>query len=456
MASKNICGQCHKSIQGKKFLRCSKCKQVYDLACARREKLFYLMEKDSKETWVCLTCKHRTSYKKTNTPPSPISQNDPSPLQVHVAMDKKLQNNTNVTIPETQTHKNTICESDNITVRKYNVLIRNSFESLSDEDEEEYSNLCGDTLNRSCPELNSNNNYEIEEMKSAIKSLQEKFDSANIEIENLSLENSSLKKQLSEYALQIKHLQNINKSTPKSTPKTNKKSKNQVNGKFWKSDDTQIKLKDHFELSMLKESSKRIDELQNYQGQGEKRNITIFSSNNQNKVLSALERNISDQFTYCHYITPKGGIKEMVKNIEMKVEGLTMNDYCIFLIGNEDFYSTENYIELIYTIRKSFQKIINTNKIICAPTYICGSTIHNCRVETFNNLLYLDTESHKYAACFDSNRNLKFDMFSMYTGRLNNQGMNTIMQSIAEFIEKADSIKNGKGAMHHQKQEFFL
>lgn len=78
---------------------------------------------------------------------------------------------------------------------------------------------------------------------------------------------------------------------------------------------------------------------------------------------------------------------------------------CLIMIGEKDFEETNNYLDIIYLIKKQLENIQNTNIILCLPTYRYGkyNTMYNWRVEHFNNLLYLDTQHHGYAVTYDTN-----------------------------------------------------
>jgi hypothetical protein len=115
-----------------------------------------------------------------------------------------------------------------------------------------------------------------------------------------------------------------------------------------------------------------------------------------------------------------------------------MNDYCIVMIGDEDFSKTKDYVNLIYYIRDTLQQIKHTNIIICLSTYKVGNFygMFNWRVETFNKLLYLDVMTHGHANLLDSNEKLDYDfnMFKRYFGTINHYGMNTIFQNLQDLI----------------------
>lgn len=128
----------------------------------------------------------------------------------------------------------------------------------------------------------------------------------------------------------------------------------------------------------------------------------------------------------------------MLYNIDAKLKYFTLNDFCVILIGEEDFKTTAAYFDLIFYIRSTLSEIKHTNIIICTPTFKYGrhTNIYNCRVENFNNLLYLVILAHEHAYFLDSNKNLSCDikMFDNFTGKLNNYGMSIAFTDIFYYI----------------------
>lgn len=172
--------------------------------------------------------------------------------------------------------------------------------------------------------------------------------------------------------------------------------------------------------------------------------ICIISENRKNKIRSIAENilNRNSEYEICHYLKPNCGINNMICDLEDKLKEFTMCDYCVILIGATDFERTKNYNSLVENIRKKIKRITHTNIIICAPTYKLSyfSSMYNCRVEIFNDLLCTDIKSHEYAYFVDSNKNLScdYDMFSHTTRSVNNYGMKTIFRDIAKYIISTD------------------
>lgn len=176
------CFKCKHIIENREYLVCSSCKNTYHSECANvSSALFYLMRKESKEKWKCQVLCYSDS-------------NNLSLLNSSIQRSGK-----------------------NITTRKkykINVSTGNSFESLSEDDNMEYTSMTETSLNRSCPEIGASRSDVILALTEKNTTLKEKLEIAENEIENMLAESFTLKKQLSEYKLRIEQLTHICKSTP--------------------------------------------------------------------------------------------------------------------------------------------------------------------------------------------------------------------------------------------------
>lgn len=185
------------------------------------------------------------------------------------------------------------------------------------------------------------------------------------------------------------------------------------------------------------------------------RKICILSTNSHNKILAIAENTLTYS-EVCHYLKPKNKTRELLMEIDAKLENFTLNDYCIIMIGEEDFKTTTDYFETTKVIRETLQQLKHTNIIICLPTYKYGKAldVYNWRIETFNNLLYLDVSTHEYAYIIDSNEVLKYDysMFNRFTGKINNYGLKLIFGKIECYVNDLHSYNM---ALQSQDQWFF-
>lgn len=187
-------------------------------------------------------------------------------------------------------------------------------------------------------------------------------------------------------------------------------------------------------------------------------NICIISTNIKNKVRDIAETTLRKHSkNICHYLMPHCKTEQLLRDLETKLKTFTYNDFCIILIGEEDFSTTNDYFQLVFSIRTTLEKTKHTNVIVCTPTYRYSyyKTMYNWRVENFNNLLYLDILTHEHAYFLDSNKNLSDDytMFKKRTGLINNYGIHTIFIDIDDYIQglkKCDLLSNNTNDESHQ------
>lgn len=176
-----------------------------------------------------------------------------------------------------------------------------------------------------------------------------------------------------------------------------------------------------------------------------KRNLCVISSEFSNRIFTMSEGTCLRNYNMCHYRTPRCGIEYNLRNIENKVRNFTSSDYCIILIGEEDFKKTNNYIELVTLIREKLSQLSHTNFIICLPTfkYMDNSNVmFNSRIDTFNNLIYMDVQTYNYAFILDSNLNLPYtyDTYNYWHGNLNNKGFNIVISDLQDLILDLDTL----------------
>lgn len=165
--------------------------------------------------------------------------------------------------------------------------------------------------------------------------------------------------------------------------------------------------------------------------------LCIVSSNNSNSVLKVAKRNFRNH-DICHYITTHGGVEQLLEGIDTKLQGFTKRDYCLLLIGNKDFLTTNNYEKCINLLREKLQHMNHTNIVIGSPTFSLKKYcyLYNRRIEAFNNLLYKDNQINRYAYLLDTNKNLQysFNMFSKKTGNINNKSLSIIFEDFVNLL----------------------
>lgn len=168
-----------------------------------------------------------------------------------------------------------------------------------------------------------------------------------------------------------------------------------------------------------------------------KRKLCIISSNNRNKILETSEHIFGDDYEICHHLKTNANIEHLIDNLDQTLNKYSHKDLCVLMIGETDFLKTSDYFELVKCVRLTLMNIKNTNIIICLPTYKIGinKNIFNGRIETFNNLLYLDNEHHGYASIYDTNYGITYDfrMFNKF-GSINEYGLQTIFEVLKEWL----------------------
>lgn len=417
-------------------MKCYECEGAFHVPhCTRTvtDKRFDLMTPIRKAAWKCETCKEPIIDKEI--PKSPLMDNE------------------YVTIRREKTNCN------------INVSTENSFQSLSiDDSEHEYSSIASpNIMNRSCPENYDCSQEVIKELENKIQQLQQKLDSADNEIINLLAENSSLVKLNHKYESKIKTLTQIYSSPIQTTPaKLKRKSLNRTQLNFSRKEyltpaqtskpkselDTTLKETTHTTINET-EIHKKSNFSKNYRLESTKKGkICIMSTNKVNKIGNIAEKILSQHYSLCHYLTPECGIKYMVSKLKAKLNEYTMQDFCVLIVGEEDFIKTTDIQELLHFIREALQEIKHTNIIVCAPTYKIApySNLYNWRVENFNKLLNIDAANKGYAWILDSNRNVTYDnrMFYKKSGSLNNHGMMVLIRDLHQLMNDI---------LHYEMQE---
>lgn len=462
-----LCSKCKENIENKQRLTCRICKNTLHLLCSHvSEKLFYLMSPSRKTKWMCMDCKSRNNSSDNE------GGNYCSAEEMH--------------------------STPHITHRKkhrINLPLQNSFEGLTTDDDDCSPNQ----LDRSCPNIYvKNGDEDIEKMKKTIIEMQEKLTMADNVIENHLAENFTLKKQVLKYELKIKQLTQISNeritshrsSNRRSSDNTNEwskldkvkcnlnnsnnqedlhKGKKMTNECIQPDDSTEtladLKLKIEkllgelrtarqeieyllIEIAKLKTINEGSDNIEqnsyssmfNRNKTIEKNKICLLSTNKRNNLLSIAETTLGHDFELCHYLIPNCNTDHLITDIQLKLTDFTMKDFCVILIGEEDFNVTKDYYEQILHIKGTLQQIDYTNVVLCLPTFRCRkfTDMFNSRVEHFNNLIYMDNTTHEYAYILDSNLNLKYDhtMFHRQTGTVNDAGMQVIVNDLNILLKK--------------------
>lgn len=465
-----LCVKCNKTVQGKDFLRCSKCKKIYDIQCAGRSKIFQLMTIESKNVWICPPCHsgENTSNKDSKKGQYIPKNTDSGKITIRKkTCPQKLPGNHSLS-PQILTQKSKSTES--ITRPCF---INDSSQSLDE------------SLSKSL-ELSVDPDI-VSELKLQIKTLKTELASTENELQNVIIEKNEFLRQIDKLNREISTLKNICKApqqikksrkstssssieitspgpsaaktlTLESNIKTLQNELEQTQQEICNLNEIITGLQQELESCKFKSYSrtqeKEISLKKNIINTSiDKHKLCIISSCTRYNILRTMDRIcLYDNSERVHYITPNVGIDILLKDIEKKLAGYTKRDYCIIIIGETDFLSSKNYMKLVESMRQKLQDITSTNIIIAAPTYICGAPLYNTRIEVFNTILNRDLTNFKYGLFFDSNQKLTLDHFSYFSGKLRNSGVQNILKNIAELIYFLQtSISNNTEDLHYNE-----
>lgn len=303
-------------------------------------------------------------------------------------------------------------------------------------------------MNRSCPEQSTDYKDKVEELCIKLVDLQNKLSAADNQIDILLLENGQLREQMIKNENKIKQLEHICKDT--TGTKRKKKSLNKsklTSSPLEKINITHAALADEQgndeDLNQNEEEGRVSGEREDIDSEEEiihedsnrsdhtPTKLCVISSNNRNKLIQAIERLNIDNLEYCHYIKSHSGIQELLNGFETKIRNFTKRDFCVILIGEEDFKKSNANTDLISHIKEKLKPITHTNIIVAVPTYVCGAPLYNYKVEVFNCNLSNSLKSLRWVHCFDSNLDLSVNMFSGITGKINKLGINNIFENIS-------------------------
>lgn len=362
-------------------------------------------------------------------------------------------------------------EINNVTVRRARAL------SISDCNlDESLANHTLDGTVCSMPDISDDDDIDlITQLKKNIDDLTNKLCSANGEIDSLSLQIEKLKKENENLIRKTSlYKQIVTTNTPKKRGTKNSKQVGCINKQT--QTDSEITVKEKVtkncdqQKTITTHSSPQMAPLpSNEQGTTEKytqvnqhklkNKLCILSTNKTNNILTLAKEYFTDNYQICHYLTPNVDIMHLLRDLQTKLQHYTKNDFCIILIGEEDFKTTKCYLDIITHMRNALQNIKNTNIIIALPTYKYNNDdniLYNSRVELFNNMLCMDNITHNYSYVLDSNLNLSYH-HSTYirSGTIKDCAMRVIFEDLfnlrSEILEENALIEDSEA-----KDQFFL
>lgn len=215
-ATTTICYSCKLPITQKHALKCVLCTKYYDFDCAgTSEKLYRLMDQNSKQKWKCQQCKTITKnptnitlrkkpvrVQATKQIPSPrIQEQLPSRVASKASAESPVQNHTydaNDVTPYATPQADTYCDSHILTEEDY-----------SDDDCSSLTN----TMSKSA-DFTSNNARGDIESEDTIAQLSSELIATQNELENTILENNKLHRQINKMTKEIDLLKKLCYATP--------------------------------------------------------------------------------------------------------------------------------------------------------------------------------------------------------------------------------------------------
>lgn len=310
-----------------------------------------------------------------------------------------------------------------------NDLSTNANDTIYDHDNSIETDV--DDSTNSLPNLNTENEL-IRELKEKLNNVTLKLEIANNEIDRLNIENDTLKKTVNETNKKIcvlkKSTEVLSNITPSKTPKkTSTKNKVRTNS----CNSPAIPERTSKSLLPNKENTFKNNDVTN-----KKPKLCVISNLTYDKFLLQDIESKMGAYEYCLYRTRNANIINTVKSLDMKLHNFTMDDYCILLIGEPDFYKTNNYSDIVSYIHNIIKGITHTNIVICLPTYQYkyNKLMFNSRMELFNNLLYHSMQNVENVRIFDTNMYITSDMFNYRSGKINRKGLLYLIHYLKDGI----------------------
>lgn len=380
-------------------------------------------------------------------------------------------------------------DSNNVTIRNKNKIYQNK--KIGDSED----SLCTFQSNKakSSPDLSTTNLVNICELQTTIENLQSSLYSANQQIEKLILEKKEKEELISRQEQKINELISIGQTSSKLDKNTHlaeKLNKHIVERTFHINEGKRYKISKKRKLLQKLKTKKKIiirleKEIKILKKQNNKYNLNhdmiknkkaykhLININNTDDSLNCnikkpesvkkpntgkynrefmpklyilnsniesdlqrIEDRFSKSYNFCQFRTPKANIETLLENIDKKLESFTMNDFCLIFLGESDFLETKNYVKLISHIQDKLQPLHHTNIILILPTYKIkyNTTLYNYRIETFNNLLYMNVRTNNYAYILDSNLTIDYDNYKRRNGKINSLEISSLMNNLMNLM----------------------
>lgn len=477
---------CSKEIYPSELIKCITCKNAFHIQCQNITTAYYLANSAIiKKSWKCSSCTNNmTQRQKSIALKNKLLSQSPCASNIKTAETTKKCEKTKIQLKESHadlrrnSEENIIVSCDHEGLKgPHEQSISKFTDDFSEENStEDLFTSPGQLLSRSVNEVNCDNRLVIEDLQAEIIDLTSKLLSTQQELDNQLLENGRQNEIIKKLTREVNLLTSICQ-TPVSRTMSAKKTfkrhslhqmsnfsstpRKNITETSIHTNEYELKMKTlNLEKELEKASllisqlEKQIRSLKNEAWKEAnvlnttkktiakknliKHKLHLVSTDRSDKVLGLIAENFASTWNYCRYSFPNRSINNIMDMIPNIIKDLSPNDYCVILIGEEDFHVTGDYLQVVYKIRNTLKKYNNTNFIVCLPTYICGKPLYNSRVEMFNKLLMLDIESHEYAFWIDLNAELTFNMFSFSSGRINYKGFMEVFNAIKLFVREID------------------
>ncbi|RVE43072.1 hypothetical protein evm_012279 [Chilo suppressalis] len=244
----------------------------------------------------------------------------------------------------------------------------------------------------SLPNTSINNSCTVQDLNEKINTLTTDLLTAHKEIIKLSSEMTRLNSELQKYLKLIKTNtlildESCNTSTPRSSSSGRKKKRSRTK-KYIDSPKPKAKLTTRDVPEQANSSlSKNLCTPTKIKSDGAQltteeqtepmKKITIISSDNRNKILN-ISKECFNGYKFCHYLIPNGSIKQLLDNIEYKLQNYTHNDFCILLIA-------KNKCKAAWSIINDKKKNLPHNDILQIKIDNKIITNPNIIAQTFND-----------------------------------------------------------------------
>jgi hypothetical protein len=427
MASLVMCNICKQMTEVKNTVLCSTCKNNFEFDCiGYSEKLHRLRDLEKRKNWKCNQCEKRKNIRKTiinNSGSSNVTKRKKQSTPKMTNNNNSNKSGSSTVIPakqiaafgteeevQTNPQESTMIHSTpNVAIPARccdsssgmlvtNISTNNTFEGLADEsdkclDQERQHTIMNCTLHRSCPELNTCDGENSEELKIMLNKLEATLASAHKEIELLISEKYAMAKQITGYQAKIKQLTFLCKASATSGKQFNRINQmgevdtaQQIHEDFVTNHVPESELSgsadDEKTVGQLGDSASGIDsqgspekspiiceeglvtlsaENRISAGKKEKSKVIILADQQGRGVRQLLQGLLGSQYELLSFWKPGATIFDILASCKSDQVKLTKNDY-IVVIG---FGNDASLFAVRHIFASWLSSVRNTNVIVC-------------------------------------------------------------------------------------------